>query len=418
MVREALATPPVIVLGGSANALSIARSLGRRGVVVYAINESQAPVRYSRYCRWLPVPWRGGYEESWAAYLLGPEAEPLRGAIVLAASDEGLEVLAHNRERLRERFLLDESNPAAQRAMLNKLDTYRIAREAGVPTPRFWVLDGRQSLAEVGPELVFPLLVKPLSSHRFAGRFGGRKFFVAGDRKELEAAVADVGEAGLEVMLVEQVPGPDDRLCSYYTYLDGEGEALFDFTKRIVRRFPVGMGNGCYHVTDRVPGVRELSLRLFRAAGLRGLANAEFKRDDRDGQLKLIECNARFTAANCLVAQSGFDLAAFVYNRLTGRPQPPLEEFRTGLHLWYPTQDWKAFRELRRQGELSLGGWLRSVARRQTFPYFSWRDPAPSIVGLLRHLKVDVAWGRTRRLLRGAAARCRGWFRALAGQPS
>ena len=91
------------------------------------------------------------------------------------------------------------------------------------------------------------------------------------------------------MLLVEKVPGPDDLLCSYYTYLDADGEALFDFTKRIIRRFPVGMGNGCYHITDRNPEVREVALKLFRHVGLRGLANAEFKRDQRDGRLKLIE---------------------------------------------------------------------------------------------------------------------------------
>src|SRR5262249_50667742 len=157
-----------------------------------------------------------------------------------------------------------------------------------------------------------------------------KKFFIAQNFAEVQQACALAQEAGVEVMLLEMIPGPDDRLCSYYTYLDAAGTPQFHFTKRIIRRFPVNMGDACYHVTDRNPEVAEVALRLFRQAGLRGLANAEFKRDVRDGQLKLIECNARFTAANGLVAASGLDLAAFVYNRLTGRPLPPLAEYKTG----------------------------------------------------------------------------------------
>ncbi len=411
MISPTHPPPPAILLGGDANALSVARSLGRRGVAVYSLNDSVAPVRYSRWCRWLPVEWHGSDEASWAAWLLGPDAEALRGAVLLAASDQGIAVLAHHREALGRRFLLDESNPAAQLAMLDKLATYRIAQQAGVPTPRFWVVDGTLSWQEVVPELVFPLLVKPLISHRFAARFGGRKFLRARDRDELGEAMDVVAAAGLEVLLVEEVPGPDDRLCSYYTYLDGDGAALFNFTKRVIRRFPVGMGNGCCHVSDRVPEVGELSLRLFRQAGLRGLANAEFKRDPRDGRLKLIECNARFTAANCLVARSGLDLAALVYNRLTGRPLPPLGEFAPGIRLWYPGQDFRAFFDLRRRGELSLWGWLRDIACIPTLPYFSWSDPGPSAVNFLRALKADVAYCRTRDLVRGGLCRCRGWFR-------
>jgi predicted ATP-grasp superfamily ATP-dependent carboligase len=411
------ALPPVVILGGDANALSIARCLGRRGIRVFALNDHDSPVRHSRYCHYLAAPRLGTIEASWSDYLLGPKAEPLRGAVLLAASDDGLEVIIHNRAPLAERFVLDESNPEAQRAMLNKLSTYRAAQAAGVPTPRFWVTAGGPALRDLEPELVYPLLVKPLYSHHFAGAFGGKKFFIARNVEELRQGVETAGAAALEVMLVEQIPGPDDRLCSYYTYLDQDSTPLFDFTKRIIRRFPVGMGNGCCHVTDRNPEVREVALKLFRGVGLRGLANAEFKRDDRDGRLKLIECNARFTAANCLAASSGLDLASFVYNRLVGLPTPPTANYRIGLGLWYPTQDFRAFLELRRRGELTPWGWLRGLVRRQTLPYFSWGDPWPSAMRLLRSLKVDTFYVRTRGLLRGAARRLP-WPRAGAAHSS
>ena len=182
------------------------------------------------------------------------------------------------------------------------------------------------------------------------------------------------------------IPGPDDRLCSYYTYLDEDSRPLFHFTKRIIRRYPALRGTACYHVTDWIPEAVEQANRLFRYSGLRGLANAEFKRDGRDGRLKLIECNARFTAANCLVARSGFDLAAFVYNRLTGRAQAPLERYTLGLRLWDPVRDFQSFLELRRSGDLTFGRWLSSVLHRQTFPYFDRTDPLPSLARLTKPL--------------------------------
>jgi len=183
---------------------------------------------------------------------------------------------------------------------------------------------------------------------------------------------------------VETIPGPDSRLCSYYTYLDEEGTPLFDFTKRVIRRHPVNMGLATYHVTDQVDGVRAPALKLFRQVGLRGLANAEFKLDHRDGRLKLMECNARFTAANALVAKAGFDLASFVYNRAVGIPQAPLTRFRSRVHMWDPIRDFRAYRELSQRGELTFLGWLRSVIRPQVFPAFSWSDPVPAIVRLTR----------------------------------
>jgi predicted ATP-grasp superfamily ATP-dependent carboligase len=394
----------VILLGGGANALSVARSLGRAGVPVFALNHPKEHVCYSRFCTRLPVPPGGSTEESWEGFLLGRESEGLRGAVLLACCDEGLEILARNREALRRKFLLDLSHPPAQRAMLNKLATYQQAQAADVPTPRFWVAETAAEVEALRAELVYPLVIKPLFSHVYQKRFA-HKFVVVHSFDELRQAFGHVSAAGIDVMLVEWIPGPDDRLCSYYTYLDEQGHALFDFTKRVIRRYPAGWGPGCYHITDWNPEARDLGLRLFQHVGLRGLANVEFKRDQRDGRLKLIEVNARFTAANCLVAASGYDLAPFVYQRIVGRPLPPLGSYQVGKRLWYPLEDYCAFRALRRQGKLSWRQWLASIAHPKMLPCFHWDDPLPSIVHELRRLKNRVLGPLGRMLRRVAAAR-------------
>ena len=375
---------PAILMGGAmGNALSVARSLGRRGVPVYLLGDS--PDVHSRFARQLSVPAAGSHQEAWARFLLGPEAAPLHGAVLLSCSDAGLEVLIDHRAELASRYVLDVSDPVAQRALLDKLSTYEAAREAGVPTPRFWTAASLEGVLSRQDEYVYPLMVKPLYSHRFQAVFGC-KFFRAGTIDELAAAYERTRLHGLEVVILEEIPGPDDRLCSYYTYLDEHGEPLADFTKRIVRRFPENQGLACYHVTDWNPEVRDLGLRLFRHVGLRGVGNIEFKRDARDGLLKVIECNARFTAGNPLLAASGYDLALFVYNRLCGLPQPQLRgrAYEEGLHLWFPRQDVHAFLELHAKGRLSVSGWLASLAHRQVVPFFSWDDPVPFAVETAR----------------------------------
>lgn len=378
--------PPVIILGGEANALSVARSLGRMGVRVYGMGEAESVVRQSRYVQWIAPPIQYGLEASWAGWLLSSESDHLKGAILLACGDAGIRVIARDRDALLGRFILDDSNPAAQLAMLDKMTTYQNAVAAGVATPKFWTVESREQVVDLRDQLVFPLIVKPRISHVFEEKFG-KKYLHApnfdGVLKGIDAASA----AGIQVVLMEYIPGPDTRLCSYFTYLDEVGQPLFHFTKRIIRRYPAGMGPACYHITDWIPELIEPSLKLFRHVGLRGLANIEYKQDDRDGRYKLIECNARFVASNALVAAAGFDLAAFVYNRLTGRPQAPLEKFRTGMRMWDPGRDWTAFRELHAAGQMTFAQWMRSILHRQTFQWFSWTDPMPALARLVRGLK-------------------------------
>jgi D-aspartate ligase len=391
--------PGAVVLGGGANAVSVVRCLGRRGIRVYAVNAPNIYLRYSRYCHLICPSKDGNVAEAWERYLLGDESEHLRGAVLLACNDTALEILIKNRENLSKKFVLDIMNKEAQLCMLNKLGTYEAARSAGIPAPRFWKIGNGERVGDSIKEASFPLMIKPVYSHRFEKRYG-RKYLLAKNRGELQGILDSLDLQEDQVILMEVIPGPDDQLCSYYTYIDESGEALFDFTKRIIRRCPPNEGNGCYHVTDRVDQVKELALKLFRSVGLRGVANVEFKRDYRDGKLKLIECNARFTAANCLLAKSGIDLASFVYYRLLGTQLRLPSSFKVGKRLWYPWQDFSSFYAIRRRGEITFGMWVKSLMHLQSFPYFAWDDLRPSLLAGFEACATIVK-NRISRLVRG-----------------
>lgn len=387
MKKQRRQLPPVIIIGGGNSSLSIARSLAGQGVKVYALCGPTDPVGYYRFCERIPVRYETNITETWAQYLIGRESDHLFGSVLLAVSDTGIEIIANHREILSSKFRLDISDCEAQLAMLDKLATYNLAIKAGVYTPRFWSVHAREYLFNVREELVFPLLVKPRKSHLFSAAFPEAKYFLANDFSHLIRLYEKVTQAGIDVILVEFIPGPDDRLCSYYTYIAENGEAAFHFTKRIIRRYPINMGPGSYHVTDWNPEVMQLALKFIKAVGLRGLANVEFKRDERDGCLKLIECNARFTEANVLLIESGFDLALFIYYRLVGMPYCLPEKYETDKRLWFPIRDFLALRELRKREELTFLQWLRSISHRQNFTYFKWYDPWPPIMANLLKIR-------------------------------
>ncbi len=292
------------------------------------------------------------------------------------------------------RYRLDESNLTAQLDMLDKLATYRHASAAGVATPKFWVAESREQLLAVRDELVYPLIVKPRLAHRAGKRFNSKHTFATGFDQVLAACEAERA-AAVDVLLMEWVPGGDERLCSYYTYLDESGNHLFQFTKRVIRRFPTGMGR---ERTTLPTGCRSSSSRRGRCSGRPGCAGwptSNSSSTRATGSTRSSSATGRFTAANCLVASSGFDLAAFVYRRIVGLPQPALTSYKVGLRLLDPVVDCLSFLELRKQRQLSLPRWASSLMHRQTFPYFRWSDPMPALVRCRKMLQV---------LLRGSKA--------------
>lgn len=390
----ATANPSAVVLGGAGTGLSVARSLTDAGVTVVMLDRRDSPARFSR----LRASFVGLDADELQASMLDWMRTGGRGGVVLACGDDGLELIARNRAELLDLgYQSMEADDGVLLAMLDKSQTHDLARAHGIPVPRATRLHPGVDLAALSSELTYPCVLKPVHSHVFARRVrSSAKVLIVGDRAELEAELERMAVLGVEMLAIEVVGGPDDGHVSYYSYLGEDGEPLFHFTKRKLRQYPPGFGSGTYHVTTADPEVAELGLRFFQSVGLRGLGNVEFKRDERDGQLKLIECNARFTASNEVIRRAGVDLALFSYLRLIGRPTPTIEHYRVGMRLWDPISDACAFVAYRRRGELSFGQWAGSLAHRQSFPIARLDDPLPAAVRVSQMAVRAVTWGRRR----------------------
>jgi D-aspartate ligase len=376
--------PPAILLGGGPIALPVARSLAAAGVRVCALGTTTDPVRHSRAAaEFVDLGSGEGVQDRWLEWLQGRNGE---GGVLLPCNDDALELVARQRPTLMGLgYRPVEANDEVVLALLDKHETYTRARAIGVASPRTALVGPETDLSEATEGIAFPLALKPRHSHLFARHFGvGTKVFVAHDVDELAAHAGRMRALGIEMLVTEVIPGRDDDYHSYYTYVDAAGEPLFDLTKNKLRQYPVGFGLSTYHLIDRNEETIEVGRRFAAGMGIRGVMCAEFKRDARDGRLKLIECNHRFTAACEIVRHAGIDLALLAYNRAVGRPDPPLNSYRTGVTMWHPVEDARAVASLRRNGELTMRAWLRSLARPQHFPMFSWRDPKPSLVSISR----------------------------------
>jgi len=376
-----------MLLGGRENTLAVTRNLGRQGIKVRVSNVPNSWAASSRYCTdSFPTPKGLTLVDHWKELLLGKGGERFHGQVIFACNDTALEFLADNRDALLAHYLLVDSEPRLQRALLDKKETLVLARKAGVPAPNFWNIKDANDIKGIKDEICFPVMVKPIHSHKFNRVFGRKLFIVKSGFDEVAEKIRLSHEHGMEVMVVEMIPGPDELLASYNTYIDSAGNNLYHFTKRILRRFPVNRGGACYHITEWLPEVAELGKKFFKEIGFKGIGNVEFKRDLRDGRLKIIESNARFVATHELFVRSGAPSDLLVYCHLTKQALPDLSDYKQFMRMWYPVRDFYAYRELHARGELSFGGWLRSIMYPQIYPVLSLSDPKPAITALIGRL--------------------------------
>jgi D-aspartate ligase len=122
--------------------------------------------------------------------------------------------------------------------------------------------------------------------------------------------------------------------------------------------------------------VARLGLNFIQAIGVRGPSYVEFKRDERDGTWKLLECNHRFT-----VEFDSFhpDAALLAFRRALGQPCTRPQPRYSRTYQWNPEPDVRALISYWRRGVLSPLSWLRSFRRPLHLHVFRWDDPLPTL---------------------------------------
>jgi predicted ATP-grasp superfamily ATP-dependent carboligase len=119
--------------------------------------------------------------------------------------------------------------------------------------------------------------------------------------------------------------------------------------------------------------------RLIKASGLRGIFSVELKRDAKSGTAKVLEVNARPWWYVHFATACGVNVCEMAYRMAIGQsPRVYDGSYAVGRSCAYVRPDFRACRELRREGKLSLfsciGPWLWSEHM-----IFSAADPMPFV---------------------------------------
>jgi D-aspartate ligase len=378
--------PPVVLLGGGVIALSIGRSLSKIKVHTIVLDDPDSEAYYSRFCKVIPLSPADRNQSGWYRWLINEGKALYPKPLLIPCCDEGLTLIAEHRDELGTLYKIIEGEDKLTLALLDKLQTYELARKHNMPVPETWIVNSIDDLIKLKGTIQYPCALKPRESHLFAKHFPKFKLFVVDSEEELFTNFEETQLYKLRMIVTEMIPAAPEAYHSYYTYIDENGQPLFHFTKLRIRQHPNLFGLGTYNISNWNPEVAELGLRFIKSIGLKGIGTVEFIRDARDGSLKFIECNPRFTGTTELLPLSGLDWPLLVYNHLTGKPLPPVE-YNRGVRLFRIASDFLAFRELHRNKKLSWMQWIKSIAYYQHFFYFRWNDPLPFFSRLIPFFK-------------------------------
>ena len=342
-----------IILGGVHGSLAVARSLGRRGIPVAYFAPRYSPAAYSRFNTHV-VTWKGVDDPQPVETLLREATtRGLEGWVLLPSDDFNVQFVAQNREQLSRHFLLQTLDWPVLEQLNDKGELYRLAARLGVSTPLIYP-------PAADPEsLTYPVVIKP-SLTKSRNALTRSKAWRCDDAASFAARQAEaqalMGPGGFVVQ--QLIPGGGETQFSYAALWD-HGTELGHLTALRLRQYPLEFGTSPYVVTRPLPRAVGEARKLLSAVGYHGLVEVEFKHDQRDDTLKLLDVNTRIWAWLGLGEACGIDFATGAFALAQGAAQPLVAQKDGAWRRFMPSL-FSVMQSLVRHGKAGPHGW-RSV---------------------------------------------------------
>jgi predicted ATP-grasp superfamily ATP-dependent carboligase len=310
------------------SALAAVRALGMRGhEVVTAGVAYPSLASVSRYSRGFdPYPDPASDSEGFID-AVATIARRRKVDVVLPMTEVTTLLVTANQERISGRIPFPDAETVRQAS--DKAHVMQLAQRLGVPIPHTVIAtSAAQGIADAHA-LPFPIVVKPSRSRvRTDDGWISTGVAYAPDASTLRALLEELPPAVYPVLLQERIQGPG---VGVFAAID-RGKTLALFAHRRLREKPPSGGVSVLCESAAVnPVAAAHATKLLTELGWRGVAMVEFKQDNRDGSLRLMEINGRFWGSLQLAVGAGVDFPGIAAALAVGEELPAPAPYRIGV---------------------------------------------------------------------------------------
>lgn len=272
-------------------ALAVARTLGRAGVPVYAVVEdAYAPLALTRYLKkafvWDSCP---DDPESFVKAMSEIGKFIARPTIVIPMDDLSAVFLAANSAGLAPWFIVPTVPPDLPHRLANKASLHALCAELGIPSARTIFPHSMEDVRAFAEETKFPVLVKGAEQWAPLKDRSSARVIQTGDQLASFCENCNY-EVSQPLIVQEYIPGDDWISHGYY---NAEKNVSVTFTGRKLRSYPNDAGSTALGLSIANEELRSVSEKLLHAVGYSGIIDMDWRRDERDGQYKILDCNPR-----------------------------------------------------------------------------------------------------------------------------
>ena len=374
--------PGAIVLGVEYQALGLLRQLRSAGISCVLVDEDAwGPARFSK--------WRSPFfqcppytdDAFWPWLVRLQQDQKLGGWVLIPTHDEQVQQISLHYEEAQKRFRYAGPQGDTYRLVYDKRLSYEWCQRRGVSSPVSYLPGSKDDLPN--GTLDYPFIVKPSIKRNFK-RCSKAKAIAVDSTQELRDLLrGQLAEVSTDELLYQEIiPGGGRQQWSYAGFFV-RGQPVAAFTACRQRQHPPDFGRASTYVAaEHDAEVERESRKVLEALQYTGLAEVEWKRDPRNGQLKFLEVNARCWGWHSLSGAVVGDLAPMLYHFLVNGEAKPLVP-RYGARWIKHITDVPVVMDLWRRGELSLSEYLRTLRGNVVGCEWHGRDPFPFFLQFL-----------------------------------
>ena len=372
---------PTLIFGAFETGLGVARSLGRFNLDIHCVDYKKDITFYSRYVKAHLFPHPLEETDRLIEKLIEFRQNFALPPVVFITADHYLTFFSENREKFKDLYLFNLAPKEILGSISNKFTLYEKAKQLHIPVPETYKVE---STADVNKlyhlKLQYPLIIKGLEVNKWRKNIHNSiKGFRVNDFNELIEKCEFISSKDTPFIIQEIIDGPDTNHFKTCVYYSASGEEILNFTLKKVRQNPIHFGIGAVVESINYPELKELGTKLFKGLDFKGVGSAEFKLDNRDGVLKLIEINPRYWQQNYLPTACGMNFPLINYYDLTNQAITPITDFRSGIKWVNRYSDLASFLDYRREGSLTFREWRKSLRGPKIYSDFSLHDPIPAL---------------------------------------
>ena len=299
-------------------AVGVARTLGRLGVPVYAVVEDRyTPVAMSRYVTKAFVWERWPKDRDEFINELSKIGGIIKHLTVLVPTDDLSAILiAENADVVGRWFIFPKLSPPLPRQLANKAKLFSLCKNIGIPCARSLTPRSADEVCEFIEPMAFPIMAKAAEQWLLLNDKYSTKM-VQTRAVLLELYHKNECYDASRVVLQEFIPGED---WIYHGYCNSQSNLYLSFTGKKRRSYPRGAGSTALGLSADNAILRSQSERLLKAISYSGIIDIDWRRDVRDGQYKILDCNPRVGQNFRMFEDVGaIDVVRAQHLNLTGR---------------------------------------------------------------------------------------------------